>query len=94
VKERSESELLKLEKSIEETFVDSVRALSEPEIKNRLVNIAKELEDVQNEQKENAQLNELKEQLKVLNSGYSELKKEKKKRIKYLLLLLESRGKL
>jgi arsenate reductase-like glutaredoxin family protein len=45
-------------------------------------------------QKTDIKINELKEQLKDLNDGYKGVINEKLKRLNYLLLLLESRGKL
>jgi uncharacterized coiled-coil DUF342 family protein len=88
------SNLLKLEKKLEETFVDSVRSLSEGEMKDKVVSLSQELEKVSQMQKEDVKLNELKDQLKDFNGGYNDSKKEFKKRIQYLLLLLESKGKL
>jgi hypothetical protein len=84
----------KLTKKLAESFVDEVRGLDEKSLRDRVVTLSKELEDVRDEQKEDKTLNALKEQLKDLNGGYNDLKKEKTNRLKYLILTLENRGKL
>jgi transketolase len=63
-------------------------------MEKKVVELSKEVEDVEERKKNDATLNDLKEDLKALAGGYNDLKKEAKKKIQYLLLLLESRGKL
>lgn len=82
-----------LEKQIEETFVDSVRGLPNNDLKDKMVELNKEIRDNKEAQKQNTVIKDLKEKLKDLNKGYSDLNTEKSKRLKYILLLLESRGK-
>jgi hypothetical protein len=84
----------KLEKQLEETFVDEVRAASNENLMDRVINLSKEVEDNQNDKKNDGKLNSLKDDVKALAGGYNDLIKDKKKRIQLILLLLEERGKL
>ena len=87
-------EMDKLVKKLPESFVDDVRASDEKTLRDKVVNLSSELEEAIETQKSDATLNALKEQLKDLNGGYNDVKKEKRNRIKYVLMTLESRGKL
>lgn len=84
----------KLENSIEETFVDEVRVADEKLLRDKIVNLSKEIEDVEESKRTNTTLNSLKEQMKDLSGGYKDLKKQKNARLKYVILTLEERGKL
>lgn len=86
--------LRSLGKSIDESFVDSVRGLPSDDIKSKIVELNQTMNEQKELQKEDVKLNELKEQVKALNGGYNDIIKEKKKRLNYLLLLLETRGKI
>jgi polynucleotide 5'-kinase involved in rRNA processing len=84
----------KLMKKLPDSFVSSVRAGDERTLKDLVVNLSKEIEDVREQQKEDSTLNALKEKMKDLNGGYQDVKKEKTNRLKFILMSLESKGKL
>jgi hypothetical protein len=91
---RRDAEMDKLVKKLPESFVDDVRASDEKTLRDKIVNLSSELEEAVETQKADSTLKALKEQLKDLNGSYNDVKKEKRNRIKYVLMTLESRGKL
>lgn len=84
----------KLNKKLPESFVDDVRAADEKSLRDKIVELSKQVEDVVESMKNDNTLNSLKEQVKDLSGGYNDVKKEKRSRLKYILLTLEERGKL
>lgn len=82
----------KLEKVLDESFLDSVKDLSDDDLKNTLVKLSQGEEKINEEKEANATLNKLKEDLKALNGGYSSLKKLNRKKLKYVLLLLDAKA--
>lgn len=86
--------LKKLEQNLPESFVDSVKSIQNSDAEKQIVELSKEFEDITEQMKADAKLNDLKEDVKALSAGYKDLKKQAKSKIQYLLLLLESRGKL
>ena len=86
--------LEKLSKKIEETFVDDIRTADEKNLRDKIVQISKQLEDHDETKKNDGTLNNLKEQVADLNGGYRDARKEKSDRLKYVILTLEERGNL
>jgi hypothetical protein len=89
-----DTKLRNLAKQVEESFVDSVRGLPSDDLKTKVVEFNQQINQQRGLQKSDNNIKELKEKLKDLNDGYKGVINEKLKRLNYLLLLLESRGKL
>ncbi len=86
--------LEKLVKKLPDSFLDDVKISDEKTLRDKIVALSKEIEDVKETQKADRTLSALKEQLKDLNGGYNDLKKEKTNRLQFIILTLEERGKL
>jgi hypothetical protein len=84
----------KLEKSVGESFVEEMRSAQDDKVKNTIVSLVNDIESQQKLKKEDRKLLELNAQREALSDGYSDLIKGYKTKIKYLLKLLENRGKL
>jgi len=91
---RRKATLEKLTKSLEETFVDDVRVADEKTLRDRIVRLSKEIEDLDESKKTDKNLNTLKDQASDLSGAYKDAKKEKTTRLKYVILTLEERGNL
>lgn len=86
--------LEKLMKKLSESFVDDVKVADEKTLRDKIVQLSKEIEDIEEAKKADATLNSLREQVKDLAGAYKDAKKEKTDRLKYVILTLEERGKL
>jgi hypothetical protein len=84
----------KLNKKLPESFQDDVKVADEKTLRDKIVSISKSVEDLDEEKKNDAKLNALKEQLKDINGGYKDARKDLTDRLKYIILTLEERGKL
>lgn len=84
--------LEKLSKQLSEVFVDEVRAADVKALKEKIVQLSKEIEDIEEAKKSDTRLNTLKEEIKDLAGAYRDAKKEKAARLKYVILTLEERG--
>jgi len=84
----------KLEKSVGEGFAEEMRSAQDERVKDTLVNLTQEIEQQKNLKKEDQKLMELKAQKDALSGGYNDVIKFNRTKIKYLLTVLESRGKL
>lgn len=91
---KRQATLEKLQKHLAESFVDDVRVADEKAMRDKIVQLSKELEDHDEIKKNDSTLNALKEQVSDLNGGYKDARKEKSNRLKYVILTLEERGKL
>jgi len=85
---------LKLEKQLDPSFAIEVQKADEPALKNLVLSLAQDVEVIEETKKADATLNALKEDLKDLSGGYRDAKKDKTNRLKYILMVLEGRGKL
>lgn len=85
-----QEKLDKLETKLSTDFVLEIKKNSNPEsLKDHVVKLSKEIEDIEELMKADAKLQTLKEQLKDLSSGYRDVKKEKNQRRKYVLLTMK-----
>lgn len=84
----------KLEKSVGESFAEEMRSAQDEKVKDTLVNLTQEIEQQKGLKKDDQKLIELKAQKDALSGGYNDIIKFNKTKIKYLLTVLESRGKL
>lgn len=84
----------KLLKKLPESFVDDVKIADEKTLRDKIINLTKEVEDIDDKKKNDSTLNHLKEQVKDLNGGYKDARKERTDRVKFILFALEERGKL
>lgn len=83
-----------LSKQVSEDLVDNTKSASDIEVAAYIVKFTKEVEDQIQAKKDNTKIAELTANRKALTDGYNNVIKEYRKKIKYLMLLLESRGKL
>lgn len=86
--------LERLMKKLAESFVDDVRVSDEKTLRDKIVQLSKEIEDIEEAKKTDANLNSLREQVKDLAGAYKDAKKEKTDRLKYIILTLTERGKI
>ena len=82
----------KLEKKLGADLSVELGKSSNDRLKELIVNLSKEIEQIEQERDADAKLQELKEMLKDLNGGYSDAKKDRKIRLQYCLMLLQERG--
>lgn len=78
---------------ISDEFRNVVAAMPDDELKTKIVNLSKNEEDVLKTRGEDQALNDSKELTKELNGPYSDTLKEIKARRRYVLKVLEERGK-
>lgn len=86
--------LEKLESKLTETFVDEVKTASEQRLRDLVVQLSKEIEEIEDHKESDPELKSLKEQLKELSAPYRDAKANKRNGLKYVLLVLEERGKI
>lgn len=91
---KRKSTMEKLTKKLPDSFLDDVKVADEKSLRDKIVQLSKEVEDCDEEKKNDSKLNALKEQLKDLNGGYKDARKDRTDRLKYIILTLEERGKL
>jgi hypothetical protein len=84
----------KLEKAVGDNFAEEFRSAADERVKDKIVDLSKEIEKQLNDKRENQKLIELAAQRSALSGGYNDLIKKMKTEIKFLLDILESRGKL
>lgn len=84
----------KLEKAVGENFAEEFRSAADERVKDKIVDLSKEIEQQLASKKDNQKRIELAAQVSALNGGYNDLIKKMKTEIKFLLDILESRGKL
>ncbi len=91
---KKQKNIERLEKALPEHFVDSVRASNESHLKDMIVTLSQEIENIDEMMKSDPTLQSLREQIKDLSGGYRDAKRDKQNRLKYILAVLESKGKL
>lgn len=80
----------KLESKLDENFVLEIKKNNSSDfLKDQVVKLSKEIEDIEEQMKADVKLNTLKEQVKDLSSGYRDVKKEKNKKRQYILLTMK-----
>ena len=89
-----ESRILKLASKLDSDFTTEANSMADDKVKDMIVNLSKQVEDLQEQKKNDSQIKVLAEDLKDLRGGYTDLIKPLKQKTQYLLLLLEDRGKL
>ena len=83
-----------LTKYVGDEFAEETRSADDATITGLVLLFSKEAEDQIQAKKDNPKIAELAADKKALADGYNNLIKEYKTKIKYLMSLLESRGKL
>jgi hypothetical protein len=78
---------------VSDEFKNAIASASDDELKSKIVNLSKNEEDVLKTRFEDSQLNDAKELAKELNAPYAESLKEIKARRRYVLRVLQERGK-
>lgn len=78
---------------VSKEFLEEVRAMSALDMQAKIVELYKNMEAVQEAQKEDPDIQSLREQLKVANEGYRTKIKDLKSKIKYLLQILNQNEK-
>jgi hypothetical protein len=84
----------KLAGKIDAEFVETSLSMQDGQIKDMVVSMSKELEDLKLKKKEDPKISSLAADLKALRDGYKDLINPIKFKIQFLLVLLEERGKL
>lgn len=77
---------------LDQDFKSALEAMSESEINVKIAEIAKNQEDLDTAKKDDVDLQNLKEQVKVALEPYSQATKANKQSIKYAYQILKSRG--
>lgn len=75
-----------------ESFKDALATADVNQLKDKLAEVAKAQEANKSEMKADEDLNNLKEQVKVASSGYTEVTKSNKLKTKYVIRLLADKG--
>jgi hypothetical protein len=78
---------------VSDEFKNAIASAPDDELKSKIVNLSKNEEDVLKTRFEDSQLNDAKELAKELNAPYAESLKEIKARRRYVLKVLQERGK-
>lgn len=82
----------KLTKKLNEDFVTEVNHSQTDQLQKLVVTLSNEIKEINDSKKADVALGKLKEDLKDLNGGYRDAKKERQVRIEYILLALQGRG--
>lgn len=91
---KRQNALDKLTTKIVESFLDEVKVSDEKTLRDKIIQLSKEVEDLDEIKKNDATLNALKEQMRDLGGGYRDARKEKTNKLKYVILTLQERGQL
>ena len=83
-----------LSRSVGEEFVENTRSAQDSELVALVLKYSKEAEEQIQAKKDDLKIAELAANKKALSDGYNNLIKDYKTKVKYLMSLLESRGKL
>ena len=78
---------------VSDEFKNAVASASDDDLKSKIVNLSKNEEDVLKTRFEDSQLNDAKELAKELGAPYADSLKEVKARRRYVLKVLQERGK-
>ena len=84
----------KLEKAVGDNFAEEFRSAADDKVKNKIVELNNDIEKQIASKKDNQKIAELNASISALRGGYNDLIKLYRVEIKFLLTLLESRGKL
>lgn len=82
----------KISKVLGEQLVNETRTLSAEQLESLIVTATQEVEEAREELEANPKYQQLKEDLKALKSGFSEVKKINNSRIQLAVALLAERG--
>lgn len=88
----SDKKLVKIEKVLGKEIMGELEALAVENLKNRIVSAEQAMHAASSELEANPKFQELKESLKALSEGLSEVKRHQKAIIQYSLSLLEDKG--
>jgi hypothetical protein len=84
----NENELTKLEEKLEPSFTSEIRCLTKEQLEKRLLELAKNREEITTSRKEDEKLNEAKEQVKYLNEPYKDAMGVVQKKSRFIALIL------
>ena len=82
----------KIEKKLGSNVATELRALSTDKIRDMIINLSNEMADNEALKKDDVVRSRLMEDLKAINDGYGDIKKDKVLRVQYLLATLTDRG--
>jgi len=81
-----------LRKKLDDLFTDEIKTLDNDALKEKIVQLSKQVEDVDQEKAKDGKLKQLRTQKSDLEGGYRDRKKEIDRRRQYALLTLQERG--
>jgi hypothetical protein len=84
----NDTELTKLEDKLGNSFAAEIRHLSKVELEKRLLELAKNREEITTSKKEDQKLNDAKEQVKYLNEPYKDAMKVVSEKSRFIALIL------
>jgi hypothetical protein len=83
----------KIQKILEPEILDEMNSLTPEQLEAKLVTSEKAIKEAKEQLEANPNFQELKENLKALRSGFTEVKKRQNSIIQYCLIRLEELGK-
>lgn len=89
-----DDKLQTLRKKLDDNFVDSVKAKQNDDLREMIVGLSKEIQDVDQEKAKDNTLKTLRTQKSDLEGGYRDKKKFVDQKRQYVLLTLQERGNL
>jgi CHAD domain-containing protein len=90
--DRIDKQFKKLKKKLPEKFIEEVNVLKTEDLDKLIVTLSKSIEEVNEDEATDPKLNSLKEDVKLLSSGYKDQKNAHSDRLKWILLTLKARG--
>ena len=91
-KTKLEKKMEKLEKKLETDFRVEVQRSSGAQLKEKIVNYSKAIQEIEDAKDADEKLNALKEQIKDLSGGYRDAKKAIKDKLEYVLGVMKTNG--
>lgn len=89
---KKDNKVNKLEGKLPDSFVDEVKMSSADKLHQVLAEVSNKIGDIKKQQKEDATLNALKEQVKDLSGGYRDVRKIEELKQEYVLSMMKERG--
>lgn len=87
----NENELVKLEEKLGASFASEIRCLTKEQLEKRLLELAKNREEIVTSKKEDEKLNDAKEQVKYLNEPYKDAMKVVQEKSRFIALVLKDK---
>lgn len=89
-----DEKLQDLRKKLDENYVGEVKALDNEALRTKIVQLSKEVEEVNQEKAKDGTLKAARTRVSDLNGGYKDRKKLIEQKRQYVLLTLQERGNL